>query len=509
MAEIPHARHSPRLDETRPGGARVLVLGAGMAGLVAAHELERNGHRVEVLEGSTRIGGRVYTHRFGTGPDGPSAELGAMRIPADHRLTLEYVRLLGLEGDLRPFTTLLSEQNAYLRTAAGLVRIRDAARPLCESFRRELEIHRPGLCPSHEVMVFAAWLTAIIDAIAPPDLREALREDLRGQLLDLVACVDLMPHLRGAAGDRVSLHSLFSAHPGLRVGLSPRLNSFLDDILAETSPALLRLHGGMDRLPRRLAERLAGPVHRGHLIVGIQVRQHDVRVWVRAKNRTTVRHADFAVCALPFPSLLRIRLSGLDADKLAVLDDVEYCPATKVAFHCREPFWQAYGIQGGASSTGGRIRQTYYPLVDGAPERGATLLASYTIGAEATRLGRLPRRRRHRLVLAELSAVHPELLRPGMVLGAVSMAWGNGAPWSVGCATRWGKSADQCETERARAARPVRNRLFFAGEHCSAAPAWIEGAIASALQAAEDLTRFGPDRRPRTPSDRHDTAGAP
>jgi monoamine oxidase len=45
----------------------VLVLGAGITGLATAHQLEQLGHRVEVLEGSGRLGGRIHTHRFGTG----------------------------------------------------------------------------------------------------------------------------------------------------------------------------------------------------------------------------------------------------------------------------------------------------------------------------------------------------------------------------------------------------------------------------------------------------------
>ncbi|WP_308312689.1 FAD-dependent oxidoreductase [Streptomyces sp. ISL-11] len=230
-----------------------------------------------------------------------------------------------------------------------------------------------------------------------------------------------------------------------------RFNSFLDDILTETSPQLLRLRGGMDRLPHGLAERLRGPVRRGHRVVGIQVRRDEVLVEVRAGLRTTVRQADFAVCALPFPALRRMRLHGLDADKLAVLEEVDYCPATKVAFHRREPFWRSYGIEGGASSTGGRIRQTYYPPLDASPDRGAALLASYTIGEEAAWLGRLPPRRRHRLVLDELGALHPELLLPGMVLGAVSTAWGDGSAWAVG-ARRAGARAPR----RARPSGPAR-----------------------------------------------------
>ncbi|MFC5719337.1 flavin monoamine oxidase family protein [Streptomyces gamaensis] len=481
----PRARAGPRPVAVRATGPRVIVLGAGVAGLVAAYELEQFGYRVEVVESGTRVGGRVRTHRFGAGPGAPAVELGAMRIPSDHHRTLGFVRRLRLEGRLREFATLLSEENAYVRTTGGFVRVHEAARPLREDFRRELARLGPGRRHSEPALAFAAWLAAVVDAIAPPDMRAALREDLHGQLLDLVKHIDLSRYVRGAAGERVDLHALFSAHPDLRAGCSARLGGFLDDILTETGPGLLRLEGGMDLFTSALASRLRGAVRCGHRVTGLHVRDEGVLVHIRAGARTLLHRAELAVCTLPFPALRGVRLTGFDADKLAVLDEVEYCPATKVAFHCREPFWWDGGIRGGASFTGGGIRQTYYPPVDGDPRRGAALLASYTIGEEAARLGRLPAHVRHALVLEELSALHPELRRPGMVLAAVSEAWGS-APWSAGCATRWGKSPAACERERARAARPV-GPLFFAGEHCAARPAWIEGAVESALAAVEAI----------------------
>ncbi len=102
--------------------------------------------------------------------------------------------------------------------------------------------------------------------------------------------------------------------------------------------------------------------------------------------------------------------------------------------------------------------------------------------------------------------MHPELLSPGMVLGAVSVAWGDDR-WSPGCVTRWGKTTAECEEERLRTARPV-GRLFFAGEHCSTTPAWIEGAIESALRAVGEVAGLEPVRRPPAVTTRPDTAGA-
>jgi monoamine oxidase len=79
---------------------KVLVLGAGMAGLVAAYELSKLGHDVTVLEARTRPGGRVHTLREPFS-DGLYAEAGAARIPDNHDLTHKYVKEFALP--LEPF----------------------------------------------------------------------------------------------------------------------------------------------------------------------------------------------------------------------------------------------------------------------------------------------------------------------------------------------------------------------------------------------------------------------
>jgi monoamine oxidase len=79
---------------------KVLILGAGMAGLVAAYELSKTGHDVTVLEARTRPGGRVHTLREPFS-DGLFAEEGAARIPENHDLTLKYVKEFALP--LEPF----------------------------------------------------------------------------------------------------------------------------------------------------------------------------------------------------------------------------------------------------------------------------------------------------------------------------------------------------------------------------------------------------------------------
>ena len=75
---------------------KIIVVGAGMAGLVAAYELQRAGHYVTILEAQNRVGGRIQTIRDPF-DDGLYGDVGAMRIPQTHSLTLHYIEKFGLK----------------------------------------------------------------------------------------------------------------------------------------------------------------------------------------------------------------------------------------------------------------------------------------------------------------------------------------------------------------------------------------------------------------------------
>jgi monoamine oxidase len=77
---------------------KVIVIGAGLAGLSAAYELSQAGHEVTVLEARTRPGGRVFTIR-GQFADGMYAEAGATNVFDVHQWTIKYAKLLGVELD--------------------------------------------------------------------------------------------------------------------------------------------------------------------------------------------------------------------------------------------------------------------------------------------------------------------------------------------------------------------------------------------------------------------------
>jgi monoamine oxidase len=468
-----------------PHGRRITiaVLGAGIAGLVAAYELEKLGYGVVVLEADSRIGGRVFSKRFG-GSDGPIAEFGAMRIPADHHSTIRYVDELGLRHRLHPFRSILSDPYNYLRIGSQLVRVRDAAEPLI----RDTERYAGENSYRRNTLLFVGWLHAMVRALAPRELRELVRGDIR-KMLALVDRLDMAPFRHD---DRVDLGAAFRAYPELRAACSSRLESFLDDLIRESGTDMLTLTGGMAQLVDGFACRIRGPIYTRREIVGLDVRRDGVSVHLAGAWSRSVLTYPIVLCTIPFSVLRGLFLTGVGADKLDAIATLDYGSATKVALYCREAFWVRDGITGGGSAPGGLSRQAYYPDAyhpDAGADDGSVLLGSYTIVEDADVLGQLSEPLQHAVVTNELAQLHPQLRSPEAVRETMSVAWGE-RQWNKGCAARrWGVTDAERARQAERAACP-QGRLFFAGEHCWTSPAWINAGIESALSAVAQIDTF-------------------
>ena len=134
MESMGHAAESqfkgpPNLQGARPG-ASVLVLGAGLAGMLAAIELRKAGYKVEILEYNNRPGGRnwslyggdTYTELGGAVQQvgfakGNYLNPGAWRIPYHHRTILHYCKAFGVA--LEPFMQLNHQALVHNSKAFG------------------------------------------------------------------------------------------------------------------------------------------------------------------------------------------------------------------------------------------------------------------------------------------------------------------------------------------------------------------------------------------------------
>ena len=86
-------------------GKQVLVVGAGVSGMVCAYELMRMGLHPVVLEASDRIGGRLYSKKLGNPGDGVICELGGMRFPVSAKALFHYFEKVGVKANMGIFQT--------------------------------------------------------------------------------------------------------------------------------------------------------------------------------------------------------------------------------------------------------------------------------------------------------------------------------------------------------------------------------------------------------------------
>ena len=135
MAAMGHAQESsyrgPIKLDGDPKGAKVLVLGAGLAGMTAALEMRAAGYQVEVIEYREKAGGRCWTLRGGDTytelggatqhvdfAEGNYINPGPWRLPHHHYAVLDYCKRLNVP--LEPF--IQKNYNSYLHSAERLWR---------------------------------------------------------------------------------------------------------------------------------------------------------------------------------------------------------------------------------------------------------------------------------------------------------------------------------------------------------------------------------------------------
>ena len=509
-------------DSGRPR-KRVAVLGAGMAGLVAAHELSGLGHDVVIYEASSRIGGRVWTRRFS---DGQYHEFGAMRFPASHDHTRYYANeVCGLT--FRKFYSHHDEADGFyfIKNKLSLHTDYDLKLlPELELTQDEQDLIKNGPIPeaakSKQLLnLLVGPLVAIIQEIkSDEDDLKALFGHIpptrRILELETLSLENFLKHTLTSA----SAFELIGAVTGLEVWWDKAITMFIRDEIVG-SDGLEEIVGGTSLLPETLVTKLYSrnvEVRLRHKVTSINNQRQKVQLGVR--NRDSKDGAaelidfDYVICTIPFSVLRRLKLDGLSHEKLSAIRNLTYASSTKVLLHCRQRFWETnYDIFGGGSQTDLISRSIYYPsdnAVDGggsskgemkglftsyrsgkregrsvdASLGSGVLVGSYNWGADARRLGGLSKDERAEVVKQNVSNIHPEIVESGMVVDHDSMFWDE-YEWAGGafCFMRPGDFLKYYS-----GAIQSEGNLFFAGEHCSLDQAWIQGALISSLRAVEE-----------------------
>ncbi|MFC0386054.1 flavin monoamine oxidase family protein [Muricoccus vinaceus] len=477
--------------EGDPRGASVVILGAGLAGMVAAMELRRAGYRVQVLEYADRAGGRCWSLRGGdryTEMGGETQVVnfdqglyfnpGPWRIPYNHHAVLDYCKRLGVA--LEPFVQVNYNALVHGRAAFG-------GKP--QRYRAINADYQGGIA---ELLAKATKQGKLDEAVGKQD-QEILLESLRawGALnADMTYAKSLLTSDRRGferdPGGGLTARPSFSEPVALKDVLSSRLWSYLvTGSLYEFQTTMFQPVGGMDMIAKAMAREVDGLVRYNAKVTAIRQDGNGVSITVQDAGGGAPEQvrADWCVCTLPLSILSQIEMN-VGAPMAAAIGAVPYSASVKVGLQFKRRFWeQDEHIYGGISYTDLPIRMISYPSTAyGSPGKGV-LLGAYAFGPYAYEFTALPAAERVRRALDWGATLHPQYRDE--FDGGVSVGW-HRVPGAMGCNGAW---TDAKRAEHYDNLCAIDGRIVLAGEHASYIPAWQEGAILSSLDAISRLHR--------------------
>ena len=490
-------------------GQEVAIVGAGMAGMVAAFELMKLGLKPVLYEAS-RMGGRLRSQAF-EGGQGVVAELGGMRFPASGTAFFHYVNRLGLKT--RPFPNPLTPAAGC--TVVDLEGQTHWARSLAD-------------LPPLFSEVAEAWAQALEEGAGFTGLQQALRER------DIPRLKALWDRLVPLWDDRTFYDFVATSDAFARLSFHHR------EVFGQVGFGT----GGWDSdFPNSMLEILrvvlTGCDENQHLIVG-GVQQVPLGLWQHAPAASELRHwpAGTTLASLhsgapragvtalkraasneiavtdtwgntqTYPAVLTTCQSWLLTTQIAVeeslfsqkhwmaLDRTRYMQSSKTFVMVDRPFWNDLKANGwptlGMTLTDRLTRGTY--LFDNGPDQPGVICLSYAWMGDALKMLPHGTQKRVQLALSALAKIYPDVDIASHIIGdPISVSW-EADPHFLG-AFKGALPGHYRYNHRmyshfmqdgfAHAERGI----FIAGDDVSFTPAWVEGAVQTSLNAVWGIVK--------------------
>lgn len=417
-----------------------VIIGAGLAGLSAAYKLKNAGWQVIVLDGRSRIGGRVFSHRFKD--TNLICELGAEWVGESHE------RLHALCSDFKiPLQKHQFEDSLLQNGRLTPPQKWGFSEPARKAWAKMISGYEKMTPNQRAVLDKVDWWTHLENIGYSHD-------DL--VLRDLMDSTDF--------GESIRNVSAFAA-----------LAEY-----AESSPKNemdYKIVGGNSRLVDELAARVGTEnIKLGKIVTDIAQSKGTVTV---AAGKTDLFKADACICTAPIPSLRKIRFDPpLPAAHVLAAEKLGYSRIIKNSVLYDERFWKTENFSMVTDTTS----HFYFHSTQNQPGKQG-ILTAYAIGDKADVLASQDDARRQAIITRDI--IDFEWSAPNLARGIASYAWQKDE-FTKGAYALYGPG--EWFSLRPILTRP-HLKVLFAGEHIADWQGFMEGAIETGEAAAADLIR--------------------
>ena len=444
-------------------GKRVLVAGAGLAGLSTAYELAQRGWQVTVIEARNRHGGRVFTMREPF-DDGLRVELGGESLGHGYKRFLNYCNKFGIvteedSGDaFRPLPLLMKGQ-FYASGVAPTVHPYGLSDD-------EAKFSPPALLSRH----FRVWAETLA------------KNPARAADFDKLSIADLL-RVEGVSEQAIRLMNISLNYNDIE---TISVAGALFDLRRRGNGGTkaVRVRDGNSSLPDALVRELAKAGVKINYNTALLAVGHDangVRVAVRSASgrRATIAAGHF-VSTLPAPPLRRVKFTPAlpDAQTIAIRL-LPYTRITKIYVQAKRANWDKAGYGNGVwtDSPAERILN-----VAGKPGQERSLFALWLDGIGTLKADKMPDAARVKWGLKTFAETLP-LCAADAEKGA-TVSWANDR-WAGGAYSHFQKNQYAAFFPALRLTNGV---LHFAGEHTAEQNNGMEGALESAERVVKEIT---------------------
>ena len=465
LAEPGIAKGSP------PPGTRIVVVGAGLAGLTCDYRLQQAGYAAQVFEASGRIGGRCYTGR-GDFADGQNYEHGGELIDNNHIEMKQLVQELGFTLDnLYVAETNGTEQLGYFfGQPYTYAQMTDDLKVIWQQIHSDISA---ASYPTH----YNSYTT-------------------RGQQLDQMTLYQWIENYV-PGGHRSSLGQMLDVAYNIEYGAETTVQSSLNMLylLGYTGPGQFRtfgksnekfhVYGGNDQVPTTLAAKLGSQITTNTPLTAIKLNNDGTYTLTFANGSGSItRIADHVVLALPFSLLRSVDFSKANFNQVKTwaINELGMGTNSKLHLQFNSRFWRDQGCTGETYSDRG-YQNTWE--VSRAQPGASGILVNYTggtIGANANK--GTPAQ----AAAAFLRQIEPVL--PGATAqwnGKAVRDYWTGYAWTKGSYSYW--KAGQY-TRFSGAEYEQSGNVHFAGEHTSQDfQGYLQGAVQTGERAASEILK--------------------